>query len=88
MLRNSIVRSTLTYGIQTLDLTDQDKQRMDGCAFYCLRQIHDIHWSQKTTKTTKREPAHTNATTYDRIADMETEAKACVHTNKKQLGYT
>ena len=50
MLRNAIVRSTLTYGIQTLDLTEQGKQRMDGFAFYCLRQIQDIYWSQKPQK--------------------------------------
>ena len=54
MLRNAIVRSTLTYGIQTLDLTGQDKQRMGGFAFYCLRQIHDIHWPQKPQKPQRK----------------------------------
>ena len=49
-IRNAIVRSTLTYGIQTLDLTEQDNRRMGGFTFYCLRQIHDIHWSRKSQK--------------------------------------
>ena len=50
LLRNAIARSTLTYGIQTLQLAEQEKQRLNGFTFYCMRMIQYIYWSRKPQK--------------------------------------
>ena len=73
-LWNSLVRIPLAYRIQTLELKAQDKKRLGGFAFYWLRNIQDIYWSE-TTKTTMREPTYFNATPGNQIADTKTQAE-------------
>ena len=67
LLWSAIARSTLTYGIQTLALKEQDKQRLDGFTFYCIRQIQHIYRTNKPQKPqcanlhiTMRQPTNTH----------------------------
>ena len=50
LLRNAIVRSALTYGLQTLELTSRDKRSIDCFTFYWLRQVQDNYWPRKPQK--------------------------------------
>ena len=56
LLRIAIVSITLTYGIRTLELTEKDKQRLGGFAFYFLRQIRDIYIGSINRKTHNARP--------------------------------
>ena len=50
LLWNVIARGTLTYGIQTIELTEKGELRLDGSTFYFMRQIQDIRWFNKPQK--------------------------------------
>ena len=80
LLWNAIVRSTLTYGIQTLDLTEQDKKGLGGFTFYCLRQIQDIHWANKSRKP-QSEPTHRTWATHDNVMDKQVKTQTCPDAN-------
>ena len=49
----ALVRSTLKYGLQTHNISNQDNQKFDGFVFYCIRHIQDIWWLKKPLKVQK-----------------------------------
>ena len=53
ILWNALIRSTLTYAIQTQDIAAPGQQNIDGFALRCLRQIQHIYRYNEIRKPQK-----------------------------------
>ena len=77
LLRNALIRSTLTYALQPHEIAIHGQQRIDSFTFARIRQIVNIHWYKEHHKpqrrrkhTTLAQPATTSWINKLRIAHM------------------
>ena len=56
LLRNALVRSTMTYGLQTHGISERDKTLLGGFAFACVRKYRTASGTKRriSRKDTKR----------------------------------
>ena len=52
-LRDALVRTTLTYALQTRDLNEQDIRKLEKFTFKCIRQIIEPRWYMRGTHIPK-----------------------------------
>ena len=74
LLWNAVIRSTLTYALQTQNIGEKDQKSINAFTFKCLRQISNKYWYKKKHKPnrTKVYKKHRQPSTISWIQKLRT----------------
>ena len=86
LLWNALIRSTLTYAIQTQDISQHGQRNVNGFTFKCTRQILHRYWYNETHKPQGKK--RNASTTYHNIMDQQTTNHAHAATDTRRMEHT